>query len=150
MNRCPGKHMAFKYPNLHQSRPHQASLNVRLRSAWPISLTTDFCAHNLYLINTCCSYVKNNDQIRSQFCICHDNWVVVTCAKLWLGWYIRIMAITNKTITSLQSWAHKHLMTLFHICKIIKYCIAFLSAQQVVICAPRLFSTVLILSVGGV
>ena len=33
--------------------------------------------------NTCSSYLKNDYEIRSQFCTCHDSWAVVSCAKLW-------------------------------------------------------------------
>ena len=31
----------------------------------------------------CSSYVEYNDEIRSQFCTCHNSLAVVTCANLW-------------------------------------------------------------------
>ena len=37
------------------------------------------------------SHMKNNNNIRSQFCTCHDSSAVVTCANLWPGWIIEIM-----------------------------------------------------------
>ena len=40
--------------------------------------------------NRYCFYSKNNDQIRSQFCTCYDSLAVMTCAKLWPDWMIRI------------------------------------------------------------
>ena len=36
-------------------------------------------------------WVRQDDQIRSQFCTCHDSWPVVTCANLWPNWMIRII-----------------------------------------------------------
>ena len=36
-----------------------------------------------YCRNSCCSCVENNDQISSQFCMCHNSWAVVAHAKLW-------------------------------------------------------------------
>ena len=35
-----------------------------------------------YRKNTCQFYTKNNDEIRSQICTCHDSSAVVACAKL--------------------------------------------------------------------
>ena len=38
----------------------------------------------------CCSYVKNNDQIISQFCTRHDNWAILGSAILVPTWVVRI------------------------------------------------------------
>ena len=39
---------------------------------------------NLHMIwYICCCYMKNVEEIRPQFCTCHDSWAVVTCANLW-------------------------------------------------------------------
>ena len=56
------------------------------------------------------SYVKINDQIRSQFCTCHDSLAVVTCAKLWPDWIIRIKINAKRVFTRFQPWAHKSLV----------------------------------------
>ena len=37
--------------------------------------------------------MKNYNQIRSQFCTCRDSWAVITCAKLWPDWRIKIEII---------------------------------------------------------
>ena len=42
------------------------------------------------LQNTQCSNAKNGDQITSEFCTCHNSWAVVTCAKFWHDWMVRI------------------------------------------------------------
>ena len=49
-------------------------------------------AANLNLMkNVCCSNIKNiNDPSRPQSYTCHDSWAVVTCAKLWPDWMIKI------------------------------------------------------------
>ena len=47
--------------------------------------------------------MKNNVQIRSQFCTCHDSWAVITCAKLWL---IRSLISKLKWIDFLQDFNH--------------------------------------------
>ena len=49
----------------------------------------------------------SDDQIRSQFCTCHDSSAVMACAKLWPDWDI----IFHKTVTCIIKrfglWAHK-------------------------------------------
>ena len=50
-------------------------------------LTKSWWVHNQNLGKMWCYELHNNDQnnyhIRSQFCTCHNSWVVVACAKLW-------------------------------------------------------------------
>ena len=54
--------------------------------------------------NLCCSYLKNTDPIRSQFCTCPDSWAVVTWANLWPDWIIKIIIIDSRfLINSLQN-----------------------------------------------
>ena len=57
--------------------------------------------------NESCSNLKDNDQIRSQFCTCHDSSAVVACAKLWYGLIIRNTIPTRRIFTRFQLWAHK-------------------------------------------
>ena len=38
---------------------------------------------------------ENNGDIRSQFCIYHDSWALVTCANLWPGYTIKTKNTTN-------------------------------------------------------
>ena len=55
------------------------------------------------------SYLKNDDQIRQQFCTCHDNTAVVTCAKLlpdWINGNI-MKAEINFLIHVFRLWPHK-------------------------------------------
>ena len=44
----------------------------------------------------CCSYMKNDDAIRSQLCTCHDSWAVMTCANLWPDSIHKILTNTKK------------------------------------------------------
>ena len=68
---------------------HHTCLGMDL---WPTSQS--LWAHDKNLVKLqCCSYLKSNDQIRSQFCTCHDCWAVMTCANLWPDWMIRLMRI---------------------------------------------------------
>ena len=53
------------------------------------------------------SYVNNDDTIRLQFCTGHDSWAVVTCAKLWADWTLRIWIRANINFKSFQLCAHK-------------------------------------------
>ena len=53
------------------------------------------------------SYMKYNDMSRSQICTCHKRWAVVTCAKLWPDWIIRIKIGAKLIATRFQFWAHK-------------------------------------------
>ena len=85
-----------------------------LTSGWPILHHTGFVQEPIlqkslrskYYIDSCCSWLKNNNQIRSQFCTCHDNSVVVTCAKLWPDWIIRIIIKTKRISERFQLEAH--------------------------------------------
>ena len=51
--------------------------------------------------------MKNNDQIRPQFCTCHDSWAVVTCAKLWPDWIITLHGRITFFLMRLGLRAHK-------------------------------------------
>ena len=54
--------------------------------------------------NMNCSYVNNHNQIRSQFCTCHDSSAVMTCAKLWPDWIIKIkLKELKRTFTIMRS-----------------------------------------------
>ena len=55
------------------------------------------------------SEMKNNDRIKSQFCIC---WAVMACAKLWRDQNIRIKIRANGIWFWL--WDHKPLVKWFH------------------------------------
>ena len=57
--------------------------------------------------NCCRSYTKNNYEIRSQLCTCHNSWAVVACAKLWADCFIRIEIIPNLILKRFWLWAHK-------------------------------------------
>ena len=57
--------------------------------------------------NSCCSYLKNDDLIRTQFCTSNDSWAVVTCANLWPDWIIRIMITAKRMFTRFKWWSHK-------------------------------------------
>ena len=50
--------------------------------------------------------MKNNNQIRSQFCTCRDSWAVVTCEKLWHDWIIRSIFTVKRIFIRFQLWAH--------------------------------------------
>ena len=54
------------------------------------------------LKNSCGSYLKNNDPIRSQFCTCHDSWAVMACAKLWPDCVIKIRITSHQIFTIFQ------------------------------------------------
>ena len=43
--------------------------------------------------------MKNNNEIRSQFCTCHDSSAVVTCANLRPDWIMRIMIKAKELFT---------------------------------------------------
>ena len=58
---------------------------------------------------------KNYNQIRSQFCICHNS-AVMTCAKLWHDWIIRIGIMTKIIFTRFQLRAHKMIMIPLCVC----------------------------------
>ena len=53
------------------------------------------------------SYITNNDQIRSQFCTCHDSSAVVACAKMRPDWMITIEMRWYRIFTRFQWGAHK-------------------------------------------
>ena len=57
--------------------------------------------------NTHCSFVKNNYQIRSQFCTCYYSSPVMTCAKLWSERVIGIK-INAKSIPTSYSYEPIH------------------------------------------
>ena len=44
-------------------------------------------------------YLKSDDQIRSQFCTCHDSSTVVTCASLWPDWISGIIIKAKRVST---------------------------------------------------
>ena len=51
--------------------------------------------------------LKNFDQIRSEFCTCHDSSAAMACAKLW-PWLDHKKKIKSRRIfTRFQFWAHK-------------------------------------------
>ena len=52
-------------------------------------------------------YIKRNDQMRSQFCTCHYNWVVMTCANLCSEWIIIFQARPTSIFTNFCLWDHK-------------------------------------------
>ena len=54
--------------------------------------------------------MNNNDQIRSQFCTCHDSWAVVSCAKLWPEWIIGILIIAKGIFARFHLSAHQVLV----------------------------------------
>ena len=56
--------------------------------------------------NIWCSYMKNNLQIKSQFCTCHDSTAVMTCAKLWHDGIIRIKIKGKGNGTWFQWWTN--------------------------------------------
>ena len=60
-----------------------------------------------YYKNLGCFYLKNNDQIRSKFCTCHDSSAVVTWAKFWPDLIINFITKARKIFTRFQQWAHK-------------------------------------------
>ena len=49
---------------------------------------------------------KNCDQIRSQFCTCHNSWAVMACAKLWHDLIIVIIIKEKRFFRTSQFWAH--------------------------------------------
>ena len=51
--------------------------------------------------------MKNNYQIRSHFCTCHDSWAAVACANLWPSWKIRIDIRTKWMIYVIRLWTHE-------------------------------------------
>ena len=56
---------------------------------------------------TCCSYIKHNNENRSQLCTCHDSSAVVTWANLWPGLIFRIKPRVKRTFTRFELWAQK-------------------------------------------
>ena len=65
-------------------------------------------AHNPNLVkNICCSYMNNNEQIRSEICTCHDSWAVMTCAVFWPDWIIEVEMRAKLILTRYQLCTHK-------------------------------------------
>ena len=54
----------------------------------------------------CHFYWKNNNQIMSQFCTCHDSSAVMTCANLWHDLIIRIKIKAKIFFARYELWAH--------------------------------------------
>ena len=67
------------------------------------NFTTGFWAHYWNLVKMKFSHFNSNDQIRSQFCTCHDSWAVVACAKLWPD-LIVIFHICKNNSNSCEIW----------------------------------------------
>ena len=59
-----------------------------------------------YFENISCSFIRNDDPIRSQFCTCHDSSAVVACINLWPHWIIRIKMKLKRIFTRFELWAH--------------------------------------------
>ena len=57
----------------------------------------------------CCSDIKTNDPITTQFCTCHDSSAVMTCAKLWYDLVIIVKVRVKFIFTKFQMWVHKTL-----------------------------------------
>ena len=70
----------FLYHSFHSTHSTQCldPFHQQFTSSWSKSQTT------------ICYDVKHDNKIRSLFGTCHDSWAVVTCAKLWPDWIIRI------------------------------------------------------------
>ena len=58
------------------------------------------------MISTCCYYMRNNGQSRSQFCIWHDSSAVMSCAKLWSDWMNKIKIREKRILERFWMWAH--------------------------------------------
>ena len=54
---------------------------------------------------TCSSDVTDNDLIMSRFRPCPDRWAIVTCAKRWNDWILKIQ-VRVKNLSKFQIWAH--------------------------------------------
>ena len=73
-------------------RPHWVNIEVwshRLCNIGNAALGPSWACMSLQcksLDNTCCSYLKSNDQIRFQFCTCHDRSTVVPFTKNVSWW----------------------------------------------------------------
>ena len=66
-----------------------------------------------YLKSWHCSFCSNlvtNNSIWSQFCTCHDNQAVMTCAKLWPDLISIFYAWAMCIYKRLALWAHKPFM----------------------------------------
>ena len=50
-------------------------------------------------------HLADNNQIWSQFCTCHDSSAVVTCAKVWSDWIVRIITKVRREFT--QDFNHE-------------------------------------------
>ena len=57
--------------------------------------------------NTSCSYMTNNDPSRLQFGTWHDSSAVMTCAKLWPVWIIKIKIRGTRIIIGFQLLDYK-------------------------------------------
>ena len=79
---------------------HQPSPGQQFESLGPISLRSSQIKSRITSLRFKCN---NNYPIRSQICICHDSWAVVTCAKLWPDWIIivKVRSISIFTIYGL-------------------------------------------------
>ena len=54
-----------------------------LNQSWYVVLTHVSVTRPQWVKNACWSYMKNNKQNTSQFCACHDSWVVVAAELTW-------------------------------------------------------------------
>ena len=84
--------------------PRVSEKTGRLTLSTGAVFTTSLWAHNP---NSYCSYFKNNDQIRWQFCTCHGSSAVLKCSNLWPDDKSRIIIRTKIIFTRFQLWAHK-------------------------------------------
>ena len=66
-----------------------------------MSTLLQFCEYYL------CSCMKDNYEIKSQFCTCHDILAVVTCAKSWPWSGIRFNIRAKRFFYKIQLWTHK-------------------------------------------
>ena len=77
-----------------------------------VHFTMGVWAHNPNLEKKSgCSCLKYDYPIRSQFCIGHDSWAVVTCANLLSDWMNRIMITAKIIFKRCNLWALKLLVT---------------------------------------
>ena len=86
------------------------SLHIcQYKRAISVHFTYNLWSHNWNLVPNPFDWILIQ-QIRSQICVCHDSWAVVTCAKLWPDrmiifhvWYAFLQDLNYQLINCLSN-----------------------------------------------
>ena len=103
------KRVRLKLGHCHLHRSNSGALLDNYGLLTWTRVTKSLWTHNwnLVKINFCFDHDSAN-WVRSQICICHDSWAVMTCAKLWPD--LSISYSSTPFFKRFGLWAHKTLV----------------------------------------